>query len=123
MQPDLWSAHAELGSNLLRLGDIDEALAGISPAAYSGDPYSPTTVNTLRLLDRIDEFELTTTPVVSRRGETYVKCACGCIARKPTVLRPYAMELARRRHRRRSRSATASSCSEPVTRRALSGSR
>src|SRR5690606_24008450 len=63
VQPDLWSAHAELGSNLLRLGMVTDARTHLQPA-YSGDPYSPTTVNSLRLLDRIDEFSISEDPVV-----------------------------------------------------------
>jgi tetratricopeptide (TPR) repeat protein len=54
-EPERWSAHAELGLNLLRLGDLDTARKHLT-AAYSGDPYSATIVNSLRLLDRVDEF-------------------------------------------------------------------
>src|SRR4029079_15143941 len=70
VQPDLWSAHAELGSKLLRLGQIEDARQQLT-AAYSGDPYSPTTVNSLRLLDRIDQFDVSSTPVAVA-GDTYV---------------------------------------------------
>src|SRR5690606_28555997 len=31
-QPDLWSAHAELGLNLMRLGSVDEARAHLTTA-------------------------------------------------------------------------------------------
>ena len=92
LQPDLWSAHAELGLNLLRFGDIEGARTHLT-AAYSGDPYSPTIVNSLRLLDRIDEFELSTTPVPVH-GENY-ELRLRLHRREAAVLKPYAVDLAR----------------------------
>jgi tetratricopeptide (TPR) repeat protein len=92
LQPDLWSAHAELGMNLLRFGDIEGARTHLT-AAYSGDPYSPTIVNSLRLLDRIDEFELSTTPVPVR-GDTY-ELRLRLHKQEAAVLKPYAVDLAR----------------------------
>jgi tetratricopeptide (TPR) repeat protein len=93
VQPDLWSAHAELGSNLLRLGQIDEAREQLT-AAYSGDPYSPTTVNSLRLLDRIDEFDVSSTPVMVA-GDTYV-VRLRLHRSESSVLEPYAIDLVQR---------------------------
>jgi cellulose synthase operon protein C len=90
VQPDLWSAHAELGSNLLRLGEIEEARAQLA-AAYSGDPYSPTTVNSLRLLDRIDQFDVSSTPVAVA-GDSYV-VRLRLHRSESSVLEPYAIEL------------------------------
>jgi tetratricopeptide (TPR) repeat protein len=55
VQPDLWSAHAELGVNLLRVNRIAEAKAHLE-AAYRGDPFSAVIVNTLRLIDSLDNF-------------------------------------------------------------------
>jgi cellulose synthase operon protein C len=55
VQPDRWSAHAELGVNLLRLGDIEGSRQSLE-RAYSGDPFSATTVNTLRVLDKLKDF-------------------------------------------------------------------
>ena len=55
VQPDRWSAHAELGVNLLRVGDIEGSRAALE-RAYSGDPFSATTVNTLRVLDKLKDF-------------------------------------------------------------------
>jgi len=57
--PRLWSAHAQLGVNLLRVGDEEGARRHLE-AAYRGDPYSATTVNTLRLLDSFKNFETVT---------------------------------------------------------------
>jgi tetratricopeptide (TPR) repeat protein len=93
VQPDLWSAHAELGSNLLRLGQIEEARQQLT-AAYSGDPYSPTTVNSLRLLDRIDEFDVSSTPVPVA-GDTYV-VRLRLHRSESSVLEPYAIDLVQR---------------------------
>jgi cellulose synthase operon protein C len=93
VQPDLWSAHAELGSNLLRLGEIEEARQQLT-TAYSGDPYSPTTVNSLRLLDRIDEFDVSSTPVAVA-GDTYV-VRLRLHRGESSVLEPYAIDLVQR---------------------------
>ena len=90
VQPNLWSAHAELGSNLLRLGEVEEARQQLQ-AAYSGDPYSPTTVNSLRLLDRIDQFDVSSTPVAVA-GDTYV-VRLRLHRSESSVLEPYAIEL------------------------------
>jgi tetratricopeptide (TPR) repeat protein len=90
VQPDLWGAHAELGSNLLRLGNVDEARTHLQ-AAYSGDPYSPTTVNSLRLLDRIDEFSISEDPVVI--GEDTYQVQLRLHKKESEVLRPYVLDL------------------------------
>lgn len=90
VQPDLWGAHAELGSNLLRLGNVDEARTHLQ-AAYSGDPYSPTTVNSLRLLDRIDEFSISEDPVVI--GEDTYQVQLRLHKKESDVLRPYVLDL------------------------------
>ncbi|MDY6945418.1 MAG: tetratricopeptide repeat protein [Pseudomonadota bacterium] len=90
VQPDLWSAHAELGSNLLRLGMIDAARTHLQ-TAYSGDPYSPTTVNSLRLLDRIDEFSISEDPVVIAPDTYQVQLRLH--KQEADVLRPYVLDL------------------------------
>ena len=65
VQPDLWSAQRERGLNLMRLGDTADARAHLE-RAYSGDRFSTATVNTLRLLDSLDQFEIveTTSPAL-----------------------------------------------------------
>lgn len=93
VQPDLWAAHAELGSNLLRLGLIDEARTHLQ-AAYSGDPYSPTTVNSLRLLDRIGDFELSENPITIGQDNYQVRLRLH--KKEAEVMRPYALDLTRR---------------------------
>ena len=57
LQPDLWSAHAELGINLLRVNRIVEAQAHLA-TAYEGDPFSAKIVNTLRLIDSFENFQV-----------------------------------------------------------------
>lgn len=57
VQPDLWSARRELGLNLLRLAKIPEAREQLV-AAYNGDAFSAATVNTLRLLDTLPQYDL-----------------------------------------------------------------
>jgi len=56
VQPDLWSAQVQLATWLLRGEHIDEARKWLQ-AAYQGDPYDPVTVNTLRLLDSLHQFD------------------------------------------------------------------
>ena len=57
VQPDLWTAHAELGVNLLRENRIDDAQRHLT-TAYRGDPFSAKIVNTLRLIDSFDNFQV-----------------------------------------------------------------
>ncbi|WP_116812712.1 tetratricopeptide repeat protein [Steroidobacter cummioxidans] len=93
VQPDLWAAHAELGSNLLRLGNVEEARKHLE-TAYSGDPYSPTTVNSLRLLDRINDFSISEDPVVV--GEDTYQVQLRLHKKESEVLRPYVLDLTSR---------------------------
>jgi tetratricopeptide (TPR) repeat protein len=55
IEPDLYSAHAELGVNLLRENQIQEAAQHLQ-IAYRGDPFAAPIVNTLRLIDSFDNF-------------------------------------------------------------------
>lgn len=57
VEPDLWSAHSSLGINLLRTNRIEEARKHLE-IAYKGDPYDMATVNTLRLLDTLQDLKL-----------------------------------------------------------------
>src|SRR5579862_2890409 len=54
-QPDLWSAHSQLGINLMRLGREDEARTELE-AAYENQYRDAATVNTLRLMDSYKNF-------------------------------------------------------------------
>ncbi|MEK7401187.1 MAG: tetratricopeptide repeat protein [Gemmatimonadota bacterium] len=51
-----WRAHAMLGSNLLRLGDVPAARASLD-TAFKGDPYDLWTKNTLDLLDTFGQYD------------------------------------------------------------------
>ncbi len=57
VDPALWSAHADLGVNLLRANREEEGRRHLE-IAYEGDPFSAQTVNTLRLIDSFDQFRL-----------------------------------------------------------------
>lgn len=57
VQPDRWSAQSEYGVNLLRLGDVKGARQALE-RAYSGDPFSAITVNSLRVLDKLEKFSV-----------------------------------------------------------------
>jgi cellulose synthase operon protein C len=91
VEPERWSAHAELGANLLRLGDLAAARTHLE-RAYSGDPYSPTTVNSLRLLDRIDEFDVTSDAVLAG-GRAY-EVRLRLHRDEAAALKPYVLQLA-----------------------------
>jgi tetratricopeptide (TPR) repeat protein len=86
VQPDLWSAHAELGANLLRLGEVEESRQHLE-RAYSGDPFSATTVNTLRLLDTLRDFSVdrTESPAIVTRLNK----------KEADALRPYVVDVTR----------------------------
>ncbi|MGC9946997.1 MAG: tetratricopeptide repeat protein [Bryobacteraceae bacterium] len=55
LQPGLWSAHSQLGINLMRLGLEDEARAELELCYENGYKDKPT-VNTLRLMDSYKSF-------------------------------------------------------------------
>ncbi|MDE0191576.1 MAG: tetratricopeptide repeat protein [Gammaproteobacteria bacterium] len=57
IDPELWSAHATLGINLLRVNRFDEGRRTLA-LAHDGDPYNVEVVNTLRLLDSLDAWEV-----------------------------------------------------------------
>jgi tetratricopeptide (TPR) repeat protein len=54
-QPDLWSAHSDLGVNLMRLGQDAEAAKELD-LAYQNGYRNEATVNSLRLLDSLKNF-------------------------------------------------------------------
>jgi cellulose synthase operon protein C len=87
VQPSLASAHAALGENLLRIGAIEEGQKELA-AAYEGDPYSVTTVNTLRLLDRFGEFQTIAVDEPNRAVQLRLH------NKEAVLLRPYVQELA-----------------------------
>jgi tetratricopeptide (TPR) repeat protein len=86
VEPERWSSYEEQGVNLLRLGDIDGSRQALE-RAYSGDPYSATTVNTLRVLDKLKDFsaERASQPDILTRIDK----------KEAGALRPYVEEVAR----------------------------
>jgi tetratricopeptide (TPR) repeat protein len=79
--PDLWSAHSQLGINLMRLGRESEARKELD-LAYENHFRDATTVNSLRLIDsykNFQTFETSTTMLKLNKKEA-------------DVLRPYFQE-------------------------------
>jgi tetratricopeptide (TPR) repeat protein len=103
LDPELWSAHADLGVNLLREGKEAEGQKHLE-IAYGGDPFSPQTTNTLRLLDSLKNFRdysnkadvvLGTEEQLTAsidKPEVIVKLH----EKEADILRPYVMALAER---------------------------
>ncbi len=78
-QPDLWTAHSQLGVNLMRLGRNDEAYKELE-LAYNNDHTSDqSTRNSLKLLDTNREFVTFTTPTTILRMDK----------KEADALRPY----------------------------------
>lgn len=91
--PRLWRGHAELGVNLMREGHDAEGRRHLE-IAYEGDPYSAKTVNTLRLLDKYDDFESFAS---EGSGEGPQPRAIVRLPRKEAaLLRPYVLALTER---------------------------
>ena len=83
VEPDLYSAHTELGVNLLRENKVAEAQQHLA-IAYRGDPFSAPVVNTLRLIDSFESF------VVSQHGpDTKMQ---GAVPNKGSILRLHKKE-------------------------------
>ena len=61
-QPDLWTAHSQLGVNLMRLGRTDDAYKELETAYNNDHGGDPATVNSLRLIDTYKDFVTFTTP-------------------------------------------------------------
>ncbi len=59
VEPKGWSAHGQLGMNLLRLGKIAEGRKALE-TAFAGDPYDVRIKNTLDLLDTFSNYETRT---------------------------------------------------------------
>ncbi len=98
VQPTHWSAHSQLGINLLRINDIEGAKKHLE-IAYTGDPYDTATVNTLRLLDTLDDFrDLDTEAVYSISGgsEKVAPVVMRLHKDEATYLAPYVEELTQR---------------------------
>jgi tetratricopeptide (TPR) repeat protein len=55
LDPELWAAHASLGMNLTRVGNLEEGRKAIQKA-FDGDPFNIWAFNFLDLLDQMDTF-------------------------------------------------------------------
>lgn len=91
-EPRLWSAHAELGVNLLRDNEIEEGSEHLR-IAYAGDPFSTQTVNTLRLLDSLDNFTFTGHGQMDVDGEIVPQVFLRLHRDETEVLQPYLLNL------------------------------
>jgi tetratricopeptide (TPR) repeat protein len=79
LKPDLWSARAELGVNLMRFGQNAEARQNLE-ACFNANYSSPLVRNTLKLLDSIDKrVETFTTPTTVLKMDK----------KESALLRPY----------------------------------
>lgn len=78
VQPDLWSARSQLGVNLMRLGQEEEARKQLE-LCYENGQKDPATVNTLRLMDSYKNF------VTFRTGTTILRLH----KKEAEILRPY----------------------------------
>lgn len=99
VQPTHWSAHSQLGINLLRLNDIPGAKKHLE-IAYTGDPFDTATVNTLRLLDTLDEFRDIDTQASYSLSNSDVEATAPVVMRlhrdEAKYLAPYVEELTRK---------------------------
>lgn len=86
VEPDNWQALEELGVNQLRLGDAEGARRALE-RAYAGDPFSATTVNTLRVLDTLPQYTLAQSAPPPLSLQLHRK--------ESAVLQPYVESLAR----------------------------
>jgi cellulose synthase operon protein C len=85
LDPEDWSAHAELGINLMRLGQDDESRRELE-LSYANDYRDAATVNSLRLLDSYKHF-------VTFKDQTLI---LKLQEKEADLLRPYVEEVAKR---------------------------
>ncbi len=55
LNPELWAAHASLGMNLTRVGELEEGREALQKA-FAGDPFNIWAYNWLQLFDQMDGF-------------------------------------------------------------------
>lgn len=91
--PALWRGHAELGVNLMREGHDAEGRRHLE-IAYEGDPYSAKTVNTLRLLDKYDDFESFASEDAAEGSQP--RAIVRLPRKEAALLRPYVLALTER---------------------------
>ncbi len=92
IQPGHAEAHEELGVNLLRDNQMSRARMHLE-TAYKEDPFSPKAVNTLRLLDSFEDFDLISDP--DTPGTGILPVLFRLHRDESAAILPYALELAR----------------------------
>ncbi|MDH3440740.1 MAG: tetratricopeptide repeat protein, partial [Gammaproteobacteria bacterium] len=92
IEPALASAHEELGINLLRDNQFSRARSHLE-TAYDVDPFSPAAVNTLRLLDSFDDFDVINDPELPERG--VIPIIMRLHEEESAAIAPYAIRLTR----------------------------
>jgi tetratricopeptide (TPR) repeat protein len=92
IEPGLASAHEELGINLLRDNQVSRARRHLE-IAYDEDPFSPQSVNTLRLLDSFDNFQLISDPPMPESGVLPISLRLH--RDEAAAIAPYAIEMTR----------------------------
>jgi cellulose synthase operon protein C len=97
VEPDLYSAHTELGVNLLRENRVDEAQQHLA-VAYRGDPFSAPVVNTLRLIDSFGNYVVSPhEPDTKMQGAVPNKGSILRLNKKEApVIEPYVLDLVNR---------------------------
>src|ERR1700754_1180629 len=89
LSPHLWSAHTQLGIQLLRVGKISEGRA-VLERTFAGDPFNVWAKNTLDLLDSMKDFN------DAVRGPFLVKAA----SKESPSLAAYASDLLEEPHKK-----------------------
>ncbi len=92
IDPGLAEAHEELGVNLLRDNQMSRARKHLE-IAYNEDPFSPKAVNTLRLLDSFENFQLINDPETPEKGVLPITFRLH--RDEAAIIVPYAARLAR----------------------------
>ena len=90
IEPNNWNARVELGTALLRDNQVTAAREQLE-IAYKGDPFNVVTVNTLRLLDSLKDYDLLVYPDVTAPD---VSSAQAARDQSPMILRLHKKESA-----------------------------
>lgn len=95
VNPDISMAQRDLGVNLLRVNDIFGARFHLNKA-FELDPYDAQTVNGLRLLDGLDDMQVTIADVDDESGNPLGRILLRLDREDADALEPYVLELAER---------------------------
>jgi len=95
VDPKLAVAHRDLGVNLLRINDVFGARHHLK-VAFELDPYDIQTINTLRLLDDLDDMRVTFADVEDESGQTFGRILLRLDEGEADALEPYVLDLAKR---------------------------